>query len=485
MDYYPIFLKLKSQHCLVVGGGDVATRKVERLLAAEASITLVAMQLTPQLDQWRQEEKISVKQREFSSTDLYGKRLVIAATASSSLNQRIYAEAEATGVIANAVDDSEYCRFITPAVIDRSPLVVAISSGGTAPVLSRMLRQRIETLVPAAYGRLARFAGNFRARVKSSLSSVQARRHFWETVLTGPIADKILNGHESKAVTLFNTELEKQSHDQTRQLGQVSLIGAGPGDPELLTLKALRLIQQADVVLYDKLVSPPVLDLVRREALKISVAKKKGHHSISQEDINSKLIQLARQGKRVCRLKGGDPFIFGRGGEELTALVDAQIPFQVVPGISAANGCSTYAGIPLTHRDHANSVTFVTGHTQNDGELDVPWPSLVNNRQTLVFYMGLTSLPLICEQLQIHGLAHDTPAAAIQQGTSTDQHLAVSNLADLGSAVENAKLHSPTLIIIGQVVQFAEKLHWFGELSGKTEKAHPKCDQVTERVESD
>ena len=482
MDYFPIFLKLKNQHCLVVGGGDVATRKVQSLLAAEANITLVAMRLTPLLDQWLQEGKISCRHRESTSTDLYGKSLVIAATASSSLNQRIFAEAEVIGVLANAVDDPDYCRFVTPAVIDRSPLVIAISSGGTAPVLSRMLRQQIETLVPAAYGRLARFAGNFRDRVKSSLSSMGARRHFWEEALAGPIADAVLNGNESEAATLFNSELEKQSHGHTRPEGQVSLIGAGPGDPELLTLKALRLIQQADVVLYDNLVSQPVLNLVRRDALKISVAKEKGHHSKSQEDINSELIKLAGQGKRVCRLKGGDPFIFGRGGEELTALAEAQIPFQVVPGISAANGCSAYAGIPLTHRDHAESVTFVTGHKKHNGELDVPWSSLVNNRQTLVFYMGLTSMPMICEQLQAHGLAHDTPAAAIQQGTSADQQLIVSSLAGLVSAAKKAQLRSPTLIIIGQVVQLAEKLHWFGELSAQSDRA--KSSANTDSTES-
>jgi len=299
--------------------------------------------------------------------------------------------------------------------------------------------------------------------VKSRLTSLGARRRFWESVLEGPIAEKVFNGQDSEANALFETSLEQRVQSQDQPLGEVSLVGAGPGDPELLTLKALRLMQQADVVLYDNLVSPQVLDLVRRDAKRISVAKKKGCHTASQADINRELIRLAREGNRVCRLKGGDPFVFGRGGEELSALVEAHIPFQVVPGISAANGCAAYAGIPLTHRDYADSVAFITGHRKNNGDLDIPWSSLVNNRQTLVFYMGLSSLPLICAQLQSHGLAHDTPAAAVEQGTSEDQRLVVSRLSDLASEVEEAQLRSPTLIIVGQVVQLAEKLHWFGK----------------------
>lgn len=462
MDYFPIFLKLQNQHCLVVGGGDVATRKVAGLLAAGADVTLVATSVVTQLSRWVMEGRITYIPREFVSTDLYGKRLVIAATANSSLNQQIFQAAEATGVLANVVDDPDACRFITPAIVDRSPLIIAISSGGNAPVLSRLLRQKIETLVPAAYGRLARFAGNLRARVKSRITSLGDRRRFWESVLDGPISEKVFNGQDREANALFDTRLQ-QVKNRGQSQGEVFLVGAGPGDPELLTLKALRLMQQADVVLYDNLVSKQVLDLVRRDAKRISVAKKKGCHTASQADINNQLIRLAREGNRVCRLKGGDPFVFGRGGEELVALVEANVPFQVVPGISAANGCAAYAGIPLTHRDYADSVTFITGHRKNNGDLDIPWFSLVNNRQTLVFYMGLSSLRLICEQLQSHGLALDTPAAAVQQGTLENQRLVVSRLCDLASDVERAQLCSPTLIIVGQVVQLAETLHWFGK----------------------
>ncbi len=463
MDYFPIFLKLRNQHCLVVGGGDVATRKVASLLAAGADVTLVATDLASQLAEWAMEGKIVFVPRKFVSTDLCGKRLVIAATSDSALNLQIFREAEAIGVLANVVDDPDACRFITPAIVDRSPLMIAISSGGKAPVLSRLLRQKIEILIPATYGRLAGFAGNLRARVKSRITSPGARRRFWESILEGPVSEKVFNGQDSEANALFDTSLEQQVQSQARPQGEVYLIGAGPGDPELLTLKALRLMQQSDVVLYDNLVSPQVLDLVRRDAKRISVAKKKGCHTLSQADLNRELIRLAGEGNRVCRLKGGDPFVFGRGGEELVALVEANVPFQVVPGISAANGCAAYAGIPLTHRDYADSVTFITGHRKNNGDLDIPWFSLVNNRQTLVFYMGLSSLRLICEQLQSHGLALDTPAAAVQQGTLENQRLVVSRLCDLASDVESAQLCSPTLIIVGQVVQLAETLHWFGK----------------------
>lgn len=462
MDYFPIFLKLRNQHCLVVGGGDVATRKVASLMAAGANVTLVATRVSSQLAAWVVERRITFTRRKFVSADLYGKRLVIAATSDSALNQQIFKEAEAICVLANVVDDPGACRFITPAIIDRSPLMIAVSSGGNAPVLSRLVRQKIEILIPNAYGRLAKFAGNLRAKVKSRLTSLGTRRRFWESILDGPISEKVFNGQDSEAAKLFESSLERQAQRQGLPLGEVFLVGAGPGDPELLTLKALRLMQQADVVLYDNLVSPKVLDLVRRDAIKISVAKKKGCHIASQADINNELIRLAREGNRVCRLKGGDPFVFGRGGEELEALALARIPFQVVPGISAANGCAAYAGIPLTHRDYADSVVFITGHRKNNGELEIPWSSLVNDRQTLVFYMGLSSLPLICTELQSHGLAHDTPAAAVQQGTSKDQRLVVSHLSNLASQVEAAQLCSPTLIIIGQVVRLAEKLHWFG-----------------------
>ncbi len=463
MDYFPIFLKLHNQPCVVVGGGGVAIRKTQSLLDAGARVTVIAPRIESQLTRWVMEGKIDYVSRQFKAADLVGKRLVIAATDDSDTNRHVYEVAEDIGVLANVTDDPDICRFIVPAIIDRSPITIAISSAGNAPVLARLLRQKLETLIPAAYGRLAAFAGGLRGRVKSSLGSLSTRRRFWESVLEGPIAEKILNGQEQTALELFDAQLAEHVNEVPRKTGEVFLVGAGPGDPELVTLKALRLMQQADVVLYDNLVSTAVLDLVRRDATRISVAKKKGYHKMQQADINSELIRLARQGKRVCRLKGGDPFIFGRGGEELEALADAQIPFQVVPGITAANGCASYGGIPLTHRDYADNVTFVTGHRKNNGDLDIPWSSLVNHRQTIVFYMGLGSLPLIGRQLQAHGLSKDTPAAAIEQGTSPEQRIVVGTISNLSEQVLAAELGSPTLIIVGQVVQLAEKLHWFGQ----------------------
>ncbi len=462
MDYFPIFLKLHNQPCVVVGGGEIAVRKTRSLLDAGARVTVIAPRIESQLTRWVMEEKIDFISRKFQSADLVGKRLVIAATNDTEANQYVYDTAESNGVLVNVADNPDACRFIVPAIVDRSPLTIAISSGGRAPVLARLLRQKLETLVPSAYGRLAEFAGDLRSRVKSSLHSLPARRRFWETILQGPVAEKILNGQEQSAFKLFETQLAQHVNGQRRITGEVFLIGAGPGDPELVTLKALRLMQQADVVLYDNLVSSQVLDLVRRDATRISVAKKKGNHKMEQADINKALIRLAKEGKRVCRLKGGDPFIFGRGGEELEALADANIPFQVVPGITAANGCAAYGGIPLTHRDYADNVTFVTGHRKNNGDLDIPWSSLVNHRQTVVFYMGLANLPLIARQLQSHGLGAETPAAAIEQGTSGNQRIVIGTIGNLAQQVLAAKLGSPTLIIVGQVVQLAAKLHWFG-----------------------
>jgi uroporphyrin-III C-methyltransferase/precorrin-2 dehydrogenase/sirohydrochlorin ferrochelatase len=463
MDYFPIFLKLDNQPCVVVGGGGVAIRKTQSLLDAGAMVTVIAPRIESQLTRWVMEGKIDYVSRRFQPEDLVGKRLVIAATDDPDTNRLVYEVAENLGVLANVTDNPDICRFIVPAIVDRSPITIAISSGGNAPVLVRLLRQKLEILIPAAYGRLAAFAGGLRGRVKASLDSSSTRRRFWESILDGPVAERVLNGQEQTALELFDARLADYENEQPGKIGEVFLVGAGPGDPELVTLKALRLMQQADVVLYDNLVSTAVLDLVRRDATRISVAKKKGYHKMKQADINNELIRLAREGKRVCRLKGGDPFIFGRGGEELEALADAHIPFQVVPGITAANGCATYGGIPLTHRDYADNVTFVAGHRKNNGDLDIPWSSLVNHRQTIVFYMGLGSLPLIGQQLQSHGLSRNTPAAAIEQGTSATQRIVVGTISNLSEQVLKAKLGSPTLIIVGQVVQLAEKLHWFGQ----------------------
>jgi uroporphyrin-III C-methyltransferase/precorrin-2 dehydrogenase/sirohydrochlorin ferrochelatase len=344
-----------------------------------------------------------------------------------------------------------------PSIIDRAPVIVAVSSGGASPVLARLLRARLETLIPAGYGRLAALAAEFRDQVKARFKPSE-RRRFWERVLQGPIAELVFAGREDAAHKALRETIE-----DTRVAvggGEVSLIGAGPGDPDLLTFRALRLMQRADVVVYDRLVSQPVLDLVRRDAERIYAGKERAKHALQQEDINHLLIRLAKEGKRVVRLKGGDPFIFGRGGEELDTLAAEGISFQVVPGITAASGCASYAGIPLTHRDCAQSVVFVTGHLQ-DGSMNLNWPALAQPRQTIVFYMGLIGVDVLCRELIAHGLPAATPAALIQQGTTPEQRVLTGDLATLPGIVSRGGVKAPTLIIIGEVVKLRERLKWF------------------------
>ncbi len=468
MDYYPIFLKLVGKHCLVVGGGEVASRKIATLIEAGAIVTVVAPSITAEIVSWLEAGSIFVhRPDEYHVSDLDQQLLVVAATDSTEVNRQVFEDAEEIGVLANVVDSPELCRFILPSIVDRSPLMFAISSGGAAPVLARMARQKLETLIPFGWSDLASFAGSLRSHVKSKLDSVDSRRRFWESFFEGPIANQVMNGRSDEAAKSFHSSLDAVAARQnvltdSAQSGEVYLVGAGPGDPELLTLKALRLMQQSDVVLYDNLVSKDILSLIRRDAERISVAKAKGRHSIAQEEINGELVRLAKEGKRVCRLKGGDPFIFGRGGEELVSLVEAEIPFQVVPGISAANGCAAYAGIPLTHRDFADSVTFVTGHRKNRSYFDLPWESLSTDRQTLVFYMGLTSAALIRDKLIGSGMLPTTPVAVVEQGTRIDQRVLVTSLQALAEEIAATGLVSPALIIVGGVVTLTESLSWFG-----------------------
>jgi uroporphyrin-III C-methyltransferase/precorrin-2 dehydrogenase/sirohydrochlorin ferrochelatase len=478
VDYYPIFLNLKGRHCTVVGGGDVATRKIATLIEAGAVVTVVSPKISTEISDWVEAASVNhCHIRDYETSDLNNQFLVIAATNAAAVNQHVYRDAEQARILINVVDSPEHCSFILPSIVDRSPLMIAISSGGAAPVLARKLRQKLETFVPFGYRDLALFAGQLRSVVKSKLDSLGQRRKFWEKFFEGPIANMIMSGRGAEARVAFDTELEavagrqspesranSQDNDGTSsQVGEVYLVGAGPGDPELLTLKALRLMQQADVVLYDNLVSSDILDLIRRDAKRISVAKAKGRHSVPQQDINSELVRFASEGKRVCRLKGGDPFIFGRGGEELETLVEAGIPFQVVPGISAANGCAAYAGIPLTHRDFADSVTFVTGHRKDHGYFDLPLDALSTNRQTIVFYMGLTSAGLIREKLIDSGMSASTPVAVVEQGTRRDQRVLLASLEELPEQIANSDMKSPALIIVGGVVTLAESFHWFGE----------------------
>ena len=458
MDYFPIFLDLKNRRCLLVGGGDIATRKGRLLSKAGARLRIVAPKISDELRELVAKNNGEIFEREYQSTDLNDCFIVIAATDIEPLNEQISHDAKAKNIPVNVVDSPALCTYITPAIIDRSPLVIAISSGGESPVLARLIRAKLETLIPTRYGRLAQIASSWRDRVKARFDNGDSRRRFWEKILQGPVAELVLNGQEEAAEKVIASEIAKEDDSITQ--GEVYLVGGGPGDPELLTLRALRLMQQADVVLYDRLVSDGVMELVRRDAERIYVGKRRSEHAMQQENINQLLVDLAKQGKRVLRLKGGDPFIFGRGGEEIELLAQNNIPFQIVPGITAASGCAAYAGIPLTHRDYAQSVRFVTGHLKSD-KANLQWPELANPTQTIVFYMGLAGLRYICESLIAHGRTATTPVALIERGTTLEQRVLIADLATIADLVESQEVHAPTLFIVGDVVKLHENLKWF------------------------
>ncbi|MDQ3267489.1 MAG: siroheme synthase CysG, partial [Pseudomonadota bacterium] len=445
MDFFPIFLNLKGKKCLVVGGDEVSSRKASVLVQAGAFVKIVSPYLC---EAFKNIPNIEYVPDRFQAAHLNDITLVIAATDDIETNEEVSNEAKKRNIPVNVVDNPDLCTFIMPAILDRSPFMVAFSTGGASPVLARILRGKLETLIPPAYGRLAAFAAKFRQTVKTHISNSGKRRLFWENVLEGPIAEKIFSGNNKSAETMLLAMLNDNNHCS---VGEVFLVGAGPGAPDLLTFRAIRLMQKADVVLYDNLVSKPVLEMTRRDAERIFVGKMRGHHTMPQESINDLLVRLAKEGKRVLRLKGGDPFIFGRGGEEIETLSEHNINFQVVPGITAASGVAAYAGIPLTHRDHAQSCIFVTGHLK-DGGMNLDWEMLARPNQTIVVYMGLHGLEILCSKLIAHGLPEFTPAAIVQQGTTQNQRVVCGTLATLPNIAEAAKLKAPTLIIIGGVV---------------------------------
>ena len=467
MDYLPIFLKLAGRRCVVVGGGQVAARKAGLLLEAGAAVTVVAPQRCEALAALVLAGRIEHRAEAFSAAALDGAALVIAATDERAVNAEVSRLAQAQRIPVNVVDDPELCSFILPAIVDRSPLLVAVSSGGASPVLSRLLRARLETLIPSAYGDLARLAQRFRERVKRALPAT-ARRPFWERALTGPIAELVFSGRLPQAERALAAAID-ESAQRGPAPGEVYLVGAGPGHPELLTFAALRLMQQADVILYDNLVSPQVLELCRRDAERIYVGKQRAQHTLRQEEINALLVKLAKEGRRVLRLKGGDPYVFGRGGEEIETLAASGVRFRVVPGITAACGVAAYAGIPLTHRDYAQSCVLVTGHLK-DGSMNLDWHGLARPRQTVVVYMGLIGLQGLCEKLIAHGMPADMPAAVVQQATLPQQRVVVGTLADLPQRTEAAGLKPPTLVIVGDVVRLRDSLNWF-ELNGPSPPA--------------
>ena len=458
MNLLPIFLNVRGRPCIVVGGGEVALRKIGLLTKARARVRVISPELEPELLAARDAGTIEWLQASFSPHHLAGATLAIAATDDDAVNAAVSRAAQDLGIPVNVVDSPALCTFVMPSILDRSPLIVAISSGGAAPVLARMMRSRLEALIPAAYGRLANLAARYRDRVKNRLPAGPARRIFWENVFEGGVAERVFSGQEDIAERDLEAALDRAA--EARPMGEVYLVGAGPGDPDLLTFRALRLMQKADVVLHDALVSDAIMNLVRKDAQRIYVGKKSNNHTLPQQDINALMVQLAREGKRVLRIKGGDPFIFGRGGEEIETLAEQGIPFQVVPGISAANGVASYAGIPLTHRDHAQAVTFVTGHLKN-GSADLDWSALARAHHTLVIYMGLEALPEICSKLVAHGLAATHPVALVQDGTTPRQRVLVSTLGQMPEAARDAAFKSPSLIIVGEVVTLHERLNWY------------------------
>ena len=458
---------MKGQRALVVGDGTMAARKADLLLRAGCNLTVIAQSPNDDLARLLQERDITHKTGDLVADDLDGCVIAFGASSDAATNEKLHSLAGKAGVPVNTSDNPDLCDFIMPALVDRSPVLLAIGSGGTSPLLTRMLKARFETSIPAAYGRVAEFAGEYRERVKDAIPDLTKRRCFWETMIDGPIAEHLFSSQEGPAKALMEKLLAEATADGDQQpRGEVYLVGTGPGDPDLLTFRALRLMQQADIVLYDRLIGDGILNLVRRDAERIYVGKMKQEHTVPQEEISDMLVRLAQDGKRVLRLKGGDPFVFGRGGEEIATLAENGVAFQVIPGITAANGCSSYAGIPLTHRDHAQAYVVVTGH-EKDGELNLNWDSLIQPRQTVVIYMGLTSLATITEGFLSHGADPATPAAVIENGTRAGQRVITGTLKSLLDKSTAAEIKSPALIIIGSVVTLQDQLSWFADTAAE------------------
>jgi uroporphyrin-III C-methyltransferase/precorrin-2 dehydrogenase/sirohydrochlorin ferrochelatase len=459
--YFPLFADLRGRRVLVVGGGDVAEHKVRLLLDSGARVAIVARKLTS----WLAERcsavdgEVTHRAGQFADAQLDDVVLVVAATDDRELNARVAAAAEARNRLANVVDDAELSSFIVPAIVDRSPVVVAVSTGGAAPVLARLLRERLESLLDGSIGPLAGLLARWRGRIRAAFPDLAARRRFYAGALRGRMADLIRAGQGVEAERELERSIARGSVPAT---GSVVLVGAGPGDPGLLTLAALRALQDADVILHDRLVSGDVLALARRDADRIPVGKEAGAHSVAQARIQELMIEHARAGRRVVRLKGGDPFIFGRGGEELEALRAEGIPYEVVPGITAALACAAYAGIPLTHRRHAQSLRLVTAHC-GDSVDTLDWAALARERQTLVFYMGASRLAAIGEGLIGQGGDGSTPVAIVENGSRADQRVTVATLKELADVAARGDIRSPALLIVGGVAALADELAWFGK----------------------
>lgn len=453
MSTLPLVLRASAQPFVIVGGGKVAARKLHTLVKAGAQVTLIS----PDLHDDAQEllGQFNFEQREANNSEQFAANAwVVLATDNSELNAKLAAVAKQQGCMLCRVDDPSDNDFIFPAVVDRSPLLVSISTQGASPALTRHVKQRIEAFLPQDYGKLASFVEGLRDKVKNLLAANE-RGAFWQRWMASLAPELILGRQTERAEALT----EKMLQGEEIERGEVWLVGAGPGDPDLLTFRALRLIQKAEIVFYDRLVNPKILELVHPNAEMVYVGKQKSDHAVPQKGINQLLVDAANAGKKVLRLKGGDPFIFGRGGEEIEELAAAGVAFEVVPGITAASGCAAYAGIPLTHREHAQSVRFVTGHLKNN-TCNLPWHELVHPNQTLVIYMGLSGIAYICEQLIAAGMPSDMPIALVEKGTLPEQKVHIKTLQTMPDYVANKEISAPTLTIVGTVVSLHEKLSW-------------------------
>ncbi|MEM9386340.1 MAG: siroheme synthase CysG [Pseudomonadota bacterium] len=462
MEYLPVFLKLRDARALIVGAGEVAVAKARLVAEAGARIRVVAPEVSEAMSEALSLHRWEHVGERFADAHVEGAKLVIAATDDKQVNESVHAACEARGIPVNVADQPKLCSFILPAIVDRTPITIAISTGGTSPVLARWVRALLESALPSGLANLGALMARFRGTMKARFPDVDIRRRFVERILQGPVKELALSGQLERAEQALEAAMAAPDARDSAAMGEVYLIGAGPGDPDLLTFRAQRLLQQAEIVLYDRLVPEAVLRLCRREARLIYVGKRKGDHTIGQRELTSLLVRYARDGFRVARLKGGDPFIFGRGGEEIEGLVDERVPFVVVPGITAASGCGAYAGIPLTHRDHAQGVSFWTAHHRAEGGVALDWSRLAaSHDETLVFYMGLGGLASLCDGLVEHGRPPQTPAALVEQGTTAAQRVHLGTLQDLAPKVEQAEARSPALLIVGSVVTLHQRLNWF------------------------
>jgi len=456
MKRFPLFVNLDKLPVLVVGGGDIAERKINLIIKANANVEVLARKFTPNVEQIISKKKLKkIKKSLDISTLSSNYSLIIAATDNKQVNKKLFNFAKKNNILINVVDQPELCTCTFGSIVERGDLVVAISTGGSAPVFARNLREKLETLLPQSTKQLIDFSSTIREKVIRSFSQFNKRRIFWELFFDAFATKKNIT---KSNLTKLSNQLIKSLRNKNS--GEVFLVGAGPGDPELLTLRSLHLIQKADVCIYDNLVSKDILELVRRDAQMIYAGKLRNNHTIEQKEINKLLVNYAKKGLRVLRLKGGDPFMFGRGGEEISELMAKKIKFQVVPGITAATGVAAYAGIPLTHRDYSQSCIFITGHEKN-GELNINWNNLINENQTIVIYMGLNSLPSIVQNLIDYGMRKNMPIAVVQEGTTENQKVAVSTISRVNAKILKTDIQSPAIIIIGEVVKLRKTIKWF------------------------